>query len=369
MSKKKLALRLILSFLLSVLLLALCVIGSIKVFNYCFNYTSTIITSDHERQKNTVIREEEITVTPEMTLEDLAQLLYTKDLIASVPYFLLETKLDKITASSLRPGDYSITSNMSSTQIVKLLTSDLKSADETVTVIIPEGFTLVNIADRLENAGLFSREAFLEAVNVRNRSYEYDFLKNLPNNLKYSLEGYLFPATYTFRKDATPEEVIYQMLHKFDEVLSSYTSAINVSGYSMHKILTIASIIEHEAKISEERPVISGVIYNRINTDMPLQMCSTIQYVLEKRKEALSYSDLEVDSDYNTYQHKGLPPGPICSPGEAAISAAIMPAEHNYYYFVVTGDEAGSHSFGETAADHERNTIKYKQTLDMNFRE
>ncbi|PHV70637.1 hypothetical protein CS063_08880 [Sporanaerobium hydrogeniformans] len=368
MPRKKSVLRLLICTLLSLFLLTAGVIGSIRVFNYCFNYTSTLIANENEREKNTVIREVSITLTPDMSLEDLAKSLYKENLISNIHYFLFETKLNKL-ASQLRPGQYTITSNMSNAQILKLMSSDLKSEEDTVTITIPEGFTLVNIADRLEKAGLFTREDFLAATNLRNRSYEYSFLKDLPTNLKYSLEGYLFPATYTFRKNATPEEVIYQMLRKYDEVLSNYSSAIKTSGYSMHEILTVASIIESEAKVSEERPLISGVVYNRLNADMPLQMCSTIQYVLEKRKESLSYSDLEVDSDYNTYQHKGLPPGPICCPGEAAISAAVMPEEHNYYYFVVTGDEIGSHSFAETAADHERNTLKYKQTLDMNFRQ
>jgi UPF0755 protein len=364
MFKRISMLRFIFSTVLSLALLIICILGSTKAFSYFFNYTSNIITSETLRENNPNITDITIEISDETTIKDLAALLYEKEFISNPFYFRLESKLSQLD-TQLKPGQYSISSNMSSAEILKLLTANMEDEEETIKFTIPEGYTVVQIAERLDSLEIVTKEAFIDAVN--NREYDYDFLNTIPSNSKYALEGYLFPDTYIVRQDVTPEEIIIKMLNRFDEIISKYSAYLNTSPYDINQILAMASMIEQEAKLSEERPIISGVIYNRLRSEMKLQMCSTIQYVLEKRKAALSYSDLQVNSPYNTYTNTGLPIGPICSPGEESISAALMPEEHDFYFFVLTGDQEGAHSFNTTAQDHERSKIKYQQSIDKNF--
>lgn len=366
MFRKGSTIRLILSYMLSISLLVLCILGSLKAFFYFYNYTSDIVARDALKEKNPNITEITLEVSETTTMKDLADYLYEKQFISNPFSFRIEGKLKKL-EDELRPGSYSISSNMSNDEILKLITSDVSAKEETVKFTIPEGYTITQIADKLDSLEIVTKESFIDAVN--NRTYNYPFLKDISDQSRYKLEGYLFPDTYIIRKGATPEEIIIKMLNRFEEVTSKYANYIDTSAYSLNQILSIASIIEQEAKLSEERPVISGVIYNRLNADMKLQMCSTIQYVLEKRKAALSYSDLEINSPYNTYKNPGLPIGPICCPGEESISAALMPEENDYYFFVVKDEEAGSHSFSKTAKEHERNKTKYQQSIDKNFYE
>ncbi len=366
MFKRGSTIRFTLSTILSLALLTVCIVGSVKAFSYFFNYTSNIIENDTSRERNPNITEITVDVSKQTTIKEVAALLYENQFISNPFYFTLESKMSKLD-DQLKPGKYSISSNMSSGQILKLLTSDMTVAEETIKFTIPEGYTIIQIADRLENLKIVSREDFLDAVN--NREYDYSFLKNIPSGTKYILEGYLFPDTYIVRKGATPEEIIVKMLNRFQEVISPYSNYINSSSYNLHELLAIASVIEQEAKLSEERPIIAGVIYNRLNSEMKLQMCSTVQYVLEKRKATLSYADLEVLSPYNTYTNVGLPLGPICAPGAESISAALMPDTHDYYFFVVKNEAEGSHSFSSTASEHERNKSRYKQSVDKNFHE
>jgi len=366
MFKRGSVIRFVLSTILSLALLAICIVGSMKAFSYFFNYTSNVITTDALRGTNPNITGITLEISNTTTIKDIAAYLYEKEYISNPYYFRLESKLGKLD-NKLKPGKYSISSNMSSDQILKLLTSNMINEEETIKFTIPEGYTIVQIAEKLESMKIVSKEDFYNAVN--NKAYDYAFLKDIPLTVKYALEGYLFPDTYIIRKDATPEEIIIKMLDRFEEVTSQYSNYIDTSKYNLNQILSIASIIEQEAKLSEERPIISGVIYNRLNDGMNLQMCSTVQYVLEKRKASLSYEDLEIASPYNTYKNEGLPVGPICCPGEESISAALMPEENDYYFFVVKDEEQGSHSFSTTIEEHAQNKSRYQQSIDKNFYE
>jgi UPF0755 protein len=364
MFKRNSTIRFAVSTIVSIALLITCIVVSVKVFSYFFNYTSNIIASDDLREKNPNITEITLEISDTTTIEDIASYLYEKKFISNAYSFRIESKLSKLD-SKLKPGNYSISSNMSNDEILKLVTSDMAVEEETIKFTIPEGYTVVQIAEKLESMKIVSKEDFFDAVN--NRDYDYEFLRNIPDGVKYDLEGYLFPDTYIIRKNATPEEIIIKMLNRFEEVISQYSNYVDSSNYNLNDVLSIASIIEQEAKLSEERPIISGVIYNRLNSNINLQMCSTIQYVLEKRKASLSYSDLEISSPYNTYKNQGLPIGPICCPGVESISAALMPEENDFYFFVVKDDEEGSHSFSKTAEEHAANKSKYQQTIDKNF--
>lgn len=342
------------------------ILGSIIALRGGYTYTSHILDQESNRETNEVISEITISVDANTSLKELAHTLAKNNFISNTFYFRIEAYLSKI-KPPFKPGQYTISSNMSNNEILTMLSTDFTNQDETIQFMIPEGYTIPQIAAKLDAEGIVDSEAFLDAVQTKN--YDYDFLKNVPDNVTYKLEGYLFPDTYIVRKDATPEEIIVKMLMRFKEITDHYNTYLAHTNYSLHELLTIASMIEGEAKLDDERATISGVIYNRLNAHMNLQMCSTIQYLLDKRKVTLSYDDLKVDSPYNTYLYTGLPPGPICCPGEASFKAALLPELHDYYYFVVDDAEIGSHHFSETMDEHSKAKIQYSQNIDKNFYE
>lgn len=174
---------------------------------------------------------------------------------------------------------------------------------------------------------------------------EHPYLARAHNG---SLEGFLFPATYTIEASATPTEVVEKMLDEFDRRIATidltYASSKNLDTFD---VVTIASILEREAKLPEEFPLVSSVIYNRLAKPMRLQLCASVLYTLPEGTTSLTNDDLDEDSPYNTYIHDGLPVGPISNPGMAALSAAAGPAQTNYLYYVLTGED-GSQTFTAT---------------------
>ena len=226
---------------------------------------------------------------------------------------------------------------------------------EGIRFTIPEGFNLEQIAARLESEGLFEKEAFLQACLNYPRENTFDFLQEVPLDVKYTLEGYLFPDTFEVRGDITPKETIEIMLRRFDNVFTeNFRHRAEELGLSIHEVVTLASIVEKESRADEERPVIAAVFLNRLRSpSMPLlQSCATVQYVLGEVKPVLTYQDLEVDSPFNTYLYPNLPPGPIASPGREALEAALYPADVNYLYFVYKEDGSGTHYFSTTLQEH-----------------
>ncbi|MDD4239695.1 MAG: endolytic transglycosylase MltG, partial [Desulfotomaculaceae bacterium] len=175
------------------------------------------------------------------------------------------------------------------------------------------------------------------------------------------LEGYLFPDTYSFNIGESESIIVETMLKRFDREMAElgFEALAEENGISLHQAVTIASLVEREAKADEERPLIAGVIYNRLNISMPLQIDATIQYALGENKPEIYYKDLEVDSPYNTYRNYGLPPGPIAMPGRASLLAAVNPADTDYLYYVAKPD--GSHAFATTLAQHNVNKEMYQQ--------
>jgi UPF0755 protein len=206
-------------------------------------------------------------------------------------------------------------------------------------VTIPEGYSARQIAHRLEAQHLASAADFLDVV------WHQSLL--LDNTLTRGLEGYLYPDTYQFRRGATPDQIATQMTEQFRKKLPrDWQSAARRLGYTLPQIVTLASIIENEAKVNSERPIMAGVYYNRLRIGMPLEVDATIEYALPQHKSVLHYSDLAIDSPYNTYTHTGLPPTPISNPGVRSIFAALHPAKTNYLYYVYAGN--GHHHFSRT---------------------
>lgn len=212
------------------------------------------------------------------------------------------------------------------------------------TVTIPEGFALSSIATLLGRALSVPPESVIVAASdtaLRNRL-------DVPTP---TLEGYLFPDTYTFAEGTSPSEAVRMMVARFENVWKpDWDARLQQLAMSRHDIITLASIIEKEARLAEERPVISAVYHNRLKRGMLLQADPTVQYALGRHVDRVLYKDLEVDSRYNTYKHVGLPPGPIASPGAASIEAALFPANVPYLYFVASPD--GHHEFRQTFAEH-----------------
>ena len=212
---------------------------------------------------------------------------------------------------------------------------------ETYTLLIPEGFTVEQTASKVEKdtEGSVTEEEFLTAA--RAGGYDYDFLSSADGNL----EGFLFPKTYEVTSETTARGVVKKLLEQYGlETESLDWSRAQQLGVTPYEVLIVASLIEEEAKVPEHRPLIASVIYNRLRKNMKLGIDATVQYALGEWKQELTYSDLEVDSPFNTYRIAGLPPAPICSPGFESIRAALYPAQTDYIYYILTGAD-GRHSF------------------------
>jgi UPF0755 protein len=208
-----------------------------------------------------------------------------------------------------------------------------------VWITVPEGFTALQIAQRLAAARLDAADDFMDVVRTRSL--------RLGDARSDGLEGYLFPETYQILRDASAEDVATLMTDQFfRELPPDHSAAAKKLGFKMPQIITLASIIEREAKVDSERAVMAGVYYNRLRLGMPLEVDATIEYALPKHKPELSLRDLAVDSPYNTYTHVGLPPTPISNPGKRSISAALHPQHVGYLYYVYCGH--GRHQFSNT---------------------
>ncbi|QXM05983.1 endolytic transglycosylase MltG [Crassaminicella indica] len=278
--------------------------------------------------------------------KQIANILYEKHVIKSELAFRILSKMSK-SDGKMQAGNYSFKQSMSVDEIIKSLISG-DTVKDTVKVTIPEGFEFKQIVKRLEEKGLINKDKFIKIAN--NEDFDYKFLKDIPKG-KNRLEGFLFPDTYEIAKNDTEREIIIKMLNRFDDIFEdAYYKRAKELNMSVNDIITLASIIEREAKVDKERPIVSSVFHNRIRKKMPLQSCATVQYVLGERKAKLSFKDVETDSPYNTYKHAGLPPRPIASPGKASIEAALYPSETDYLYFVVSKN--GEHHFSKTFKEH-----------------
>lgn len=220
----------------------------------------------------------------------------------------------------------------------------------TVWITIPEGFTEAQIADRLGAAGLVPAILFERAADARSLRFA--------DARTRGLEGFLFPDTYPVPRSADADEIVDMMTKQFmAELPPDYEAAARRLRLTVPQVVTVASMIEREAKVDAERPLIASVIYNRLRIGMPLEIDATIEYALPEHKTALTYADLAIDSPYNTYKHTGLPPTPISNPGKASLLAAFHPASTPYLYYVYKGD--GHHAFSTTLQQQQENERRY----------
>ena len=257
---------------------------------------------------------------------------------------------------TIRPGIISIPKGADYKEIFGLIA---KPDSDEVAVTIPEGFELREIADKLEKEGLIDKNKFYDAV--KNHSFDYEFLKGIPVG-DNRLEGFLFPDTYTFSKTLDNETTILEkMLKRFEQIYSkSMTEKANQLSMTDYEVITLASVIEREARTTDDFYLVSSVFHNRLKRPDSLkylQSCATVQYILKERKSVLSEKDTKIDSPYNTYRYPGLPAGPICSPGKAAIDAALNPKQTDYLYFL--NDSDGKLHFSTTYAEHQKLMEQY----------
>jgi len=225
-------------------------------------------------------------------------------------------------------------------------------------VAVPEGLTMYDIADLLARQGLISRQAFL--VAARDPAPVGDLAPAAG-----SLEGFLFPATYRFPHHVTAQEIVQAMVLRFHETWQTLSEAsASRNALSAEAVVALASLVERETSVPEERPLVAAVFANRLRRGLPLQCDPTVIYALklaDKYSGSLDLGDLRFDSPYNTYRHRGLPPGPISNPGEAALRAALNPAQVDYLYFVANGQ--GGHVFSKTLEEHNRNVARYRRLI------
>lgn len=241
-------------------------------------------------------------------------------------------------------GTYKLNKSMTLNEFVNLLTDSNK---DKVYITIPEGYTIDDIAEKLEENNICNSKEFIDSV----KNYELPkYISNNPNK-RYNLEGFLFPDTYSFNKNENADFIIKTMLNRFEKVWQEIVEDLNISipEEEIEKKVNVASIIEKEAVVDSERSFISSVIYNRIAIGMPLQIDATVIYSYGYHIEKMYEKYLEIDSPYNTYMYYGLPIGPISNPGRASLMAALKPKETDYLYYLLESEN--THYFTDNYDD------------------
>lgn len=284
---------------------------------------------------------------------DIANLLVEKGLIEHEGLFRLALRLNPVGSAGLRHGVYELPQGYSARQLLKELSNgpDRQFLDEQFKLTVPEGLAIKQVAELFDNPALFIASAS-DPEMIASAGIEAD-----------TLEGFLMPNTYFFDKKPDEREAVERMLEQFKRDYAKLSAEIpGVTAYDLKSIVTVASLVEEEAKLDDERPVVASVIYNRLRLGMPLQMDSTLQFILGKYGQRMLDADKENDSPYNTYKYKGLPPGPIASPGVSSLRAAMQPAQTDYLYFVSNAD-GKSHTFSRTLAEHNAAVARYNREM------
>ena len=283
----------------------------------------------------------------------IGQILLDKGLIHDLQVYRLYLRLNDL-GSQFKAGLYEMSPNMDLATITQLL-SEGGNVILTVNITIPEGLALHELEPVITRQLDISWEDFQAlALDV---AYFAQFYSFLDPEVMPSLEGYLFPNTYNVFKDTDAKTLIHRMLSEFDRIYAQVIGTQIPDDMSLQELMSMAAIVEGEALLDEERPLVASVFFNRIEAGWRLESCATVQYALGERKSVLTYADLEVVSPYNTYRNLGLPPGPINSPGLASIEASLNPEESIYMFFLAKGD--GSHYFTDNYQDFLRAKAKY----------
>ena len=280
------------------------------------------------------------------TTSTISDILYKNKLIKNKTMFKISVKLSN-KAQHFKAGKYLFNQTYSNKEIIEDISSG-KIYNDGIKITIPEGST--------------SKEESYENL-ISNPKEFYNQFKFLKEEDITSLEGFLYPSTYYFDENASEKEVLSVMLSQFNKV---YTDKLRDRQkelkMTIEQVVNLASIVEKEAVLDEDRPIIASVFYNRLKIGMPLQSDATIQYIFKERKKIVTYKDLEIDSPYNSYKNKGLPPTPIASPGIKSIEATLYPEKTEYLYFVAKMD--GGNNYSTNYEDHLKYVKEYKDERD-----
>jgi len=290
-----------------------------------------------------------VDIPPGTAFSQVSHRLHEKRLIGQEWFFRALGRVQQLDRKII-PGEYELHAGMRPTELLaKLVAGDVYQHS----VTIPEGYNVVQIADILDQKGLADKgeilrlnrdPAFIASVNIK----------------APTLEGYLFPDTYKFARYTPPEFIVRTFVSRFHEMVTPELLAQAKSmGMTLQEVLTLASVVEKETGLASERPLVSGVFHNRLRQNIPLQSDPTVIYALEYFDGNIRKADLSVNSPYNTYRVRGLPPGPIANPGLAAIQAALYPTPSDFVYFVSRND--GSHKFSATLAEHNKAVDEYQR--------
>lgn len=297
------------------------------------------------------------------SVRGIADDLKANNLIRSSAVFRLYARIRNI-SRNIQAGSYTLQRDMSMRRVLNVLSEDASSAEEVIT--IPEGWTVQDIAAYLEGRGLSSSPGFLGATR-NDYSNIFSFLSDRPTDKKKNdnqLEGYLFPDTYRLYKDAIADDVIRKMLGNFDRKLTKdMRNEIILQRKTIYEVVTMASLIEKEVKSLEDKALVAGILWKRLQLKIALQVDASIIYIKTHGRSQLNdgekvlYEDLKIDSPYNTYTYRGLPPGPISNPGLESIEAAIYPKQSAYLFYISAPD--GKTIYSKTLEEHNAAVAKY----------
>lgn len=293
------------------------------------------------------------------TTNTISDILYKNNLIKNKAMFKISVKLSN-KAQQFKAGKYLFNQTYSNKQIINDLSLG-KIYNDGIKITIPEGSTSREIVSILVDKKLGNQDSY-EALISNPKEFYNDF-KFLEEDDITSLEGFLYPSTYYFDENSSEKEVLSTMLSQFNKV---YTDKLRDRQKELNmtteQVLNLASIVEKEAILDKDRPIIASVFYNRLEIGMPLQSDATIQYIFKERKKIVTYKDLEIDSPYNSYKNKGLPPTPISNPGIESIKATLYPEKTDYLYFVAKMD--GGNNYSKNYEDHLKYVKEYKDERD-----
>ncbi len=323
------------------------------------NYVKSALQPVDEKNKTSI----NITIPIGSTTSKIGKILEDKGIVKSGKIFKYYVKFKNHT--DFQAGNYKLTKAMSMEQVVEALKKGRLAEEIKLKITVPEGKSLEQIANVLaQKTNRTEKEVF---GKMNDRTYIKTLMEKYPEiltndilakKIRYPLEGYLFPATYSFKEEVPSiEAMIETMLDKTEAVVTKYQADIEKSKMSIHELLTMSSLVEEEATATIDRKKITSVFNNRIKKKMPLQTDPTVLYALGAHKDRVLYKDLKVDSPYNTYKYTGIPPGPIAGSGEASIEAVLHPDKTDYLYFLAAQD--GKVYFAKTLKEHNRLKAKY----------
>lgn len=310
--------------------------GAIYIVNVVNTLGAPVLITDSKK----------FTVTAEDNWDTVIPRLREQNIIGKTDGIEFYTTFRNLTPKA---ATYNITSQMTTDQVIKMIARGILSRPE-VTITIPEGSDIYEIGDLLESGLPFSREEFVKSAETFDVK-QYEFIQN------NSLQGYLYPDTYRFFDDATPEEVIIKMVGNFQKkALPSLKATEQLTDY---EVLVLASIVEKEVFLPADRAIVSGIFLNRLRDGMKLQSDATVNFITQSGRAQSTLEDLKIESPYNTYQVVGLPPGPITNPSVDAIKSVINYQPNDFYFFLTTRDKPPRTIFSKTFEEHVRAKQQY----------